>query len=295
MTTETGDPAAAEAPAATEGKAKKKRKNRAARKNPRRMPATPMPRPEGAAPIRDFALILGAMKSGTTSLYHYLAAHPAIATGRKKEPDFFTSGRNWRQGLDAYYALWPDFDPATHRYALEASTNYTKFPQRKGAAMRMKRIADERGAQFRFFYILRNPIDRIESHLAHNIARRARDGSGANLDPARLEGALAVSRYASQLKRFTRQFPRRDLMILDFDDLAADPRGLVDRAFGFLDLETPADLEIRPPANTRRDAHGSASFRLDDATRTQIRDALRDDVTELRDRFGVDVTKWDIL
>lgn len=297
MTTETGDPVAAETLEA-ERKARRKarrRKARAAEENPRRMPAIPAALPEGAAPIRDFALILGAMKSGTTSLYHYLAAHPAIATGKKKEPDFFTTGRNWKQGYDAYYALWPDFDPETHRYALEASTNYTKFPQRPRAPQRMKRFATERGARYRFFYILRNPVDRIESHLAHNIARRERDANSEAIDPARLESALAVSRYASQLKRYARHFPREDLMILDFDELTRDPRALLDRAFGFLGLETPADLEIRPPANPRRDAHGSAGFRLGDAPRAQIRDALRDDVAELRDRFGVDVSRWNIL
>ena len=36
-------------------------------------------------------LLIGAMKAGTTSLYHYLQAHPQVATPRYKAPEFFVA------------------------------------------------------------------------------------------------------------------------------------------------------------------------------------------------------------
>ena len=39
--------------------------------------------------IPQYVLIIGAMKSGTTTLYDYLARHPQLASSKRKEPGFF--------------------------------------------------------------------------------------------------------------------------------------------------------------------------------------------------------------
>lgn len=264
----------------------------APRKARRRKAAAPDAPARPAPPIADFVLIIGAMKSGTTSLYHYLAAHPRIAGCRAKEPNFFADVRKRSRGAAKYYALWPDFDPATHRYALEASTNYTKFPQHRGVAHRIKAFAAREGVRFKLIYILRDPADRIESHLAHNIAR-GRVASDPGEDT--MARALEISRYARQLDRYARLFPPKDLLVLDFDDLRADPRALVARCLAFLGLEPPAEFDGAVPSNPRRDANGSAEFRLDAGRRAAIRAELREDVTALRDRYGVDVSGWGVL
>jgi hypothetical protein len=43
--------------------------------------------------ITAFALIIGSMKSGTTSLFRYLAEHPELSPSTPKEPNFFS--REW--------------------------------------------------------------------------------------------------------------------------------------------------------------------------------------------------------
>ncbi len=80
-----------------------------------------MPRP----PTR-FGLIIGAMKSGTTSLFELLAQHPQISASAEKEPSFFNRDSDddeWRRYTD----LWR-WDPSRHLIALEASTSYSKSP-----------------------------------------------------------------------------------------------------------------------------------------------------------------------
>ncbi|MEO0377749.1 MAG: hypothetical protein AAF329_24750 [Cyanobacteria bacterium P01_A01_bin.17] len=52
--------------------------------------------------INAFALIIGAMKCGTTSLFHYLAEHPQVSPSRNKEPFFFCDDRRYQQGLQRY-------------------------------------------------------------------------------------------------------------------------------------------------------------------------------------------------
>ena len=75
--------------------------------------------------IENFAIIIGAMKAGTTTLFDHLAAHPAIAPASPKEPGFFAFEEKFDAGLASYEALF-DFDAESHKWALEASTDYTK-------------------------------------------------------------------------------------------------------------------------------------------------------------------------
>src|SRR5204863_2222453 len=80
-------------------------------------------------------LIIGAQKSGTTSLYRYLQMHPDVFMPRNKEPDFFVAERNWPMGLDWYEA---HFAAARDAIAIgEASTTYTMYPHYAGVPERV--------------------------------------------------------------------------------------------------------------------------------------------------------------
>jgi len=71
-----------------------------------------------------FAVIIGVFKAGTSSLYYYLSEHPVIAPCVIKEPNFFCMSNKFSRGIDSYKNLW-EWDSKIHKYALEASHNYT--------------------------------------------------------------------------------------------------------------------------------------------------------------------------
>ncbi|MDQ4058746.1 MAG: sulfotransferase, partial [Actinomycetota bacterium] len=71
-------------------------------------------------------LIIGAMKAGTTSLYHYLRSHPEVFMPAVKELDFFVEDINWRRGLSWYRRQFASAPPEA-RAVGEASTNYSKY------------------------------------------------------------------------------------------------------------------------------------------------------------------------
>ena len=123
--------------------------------------------------IDRFVLIIGAMKCGTTSLYAYLGQHPQVCPSLEKESNFFIAERSWPRGLDWYHALW-NWVPGTHTVALEASTGYTKRPMFEGVADRIASV----DADFRFVYLMRDPIARVESHHRHDLLKAGR-GAGA--------------------------------------------------------------------------------------------------------------------
>ncbi len=57
-------------------------------------------------------MIIGAMKSGTTTLSQILSQHPDVCFCQKKEPHFFSKNSSWENNLSDYRAL---YDPKTHQ------------------------------------------------------------------------------------------------------------------------------------------------------------------------------------
>src|SRR5205814_9208449 len=59
-------------------------------------------RASGMDPILPTFLIVGAAKSGTSSLWHYLREHPDVYVPAGKEINFFSDEANFSRGLDWY-------------------------------------------------------------------------------------------------------------------------------------------------------------------------------------------------
>src|SRR5262245_54570161 len=113
-----------------------------------------------AIPPDAFVFIIGAMKSGTSSLFKYLQAHPEICAARIKEPEFFSESRPHKQNLARYEDIW-DYDPRTHKYVLEASTGYTAYPMEQNVPENIVKY----GIRPKFIYLMRDPFERIESDM----------------------------------------------------------------------------------------------------------------------------------
>ncbi|SDF88258.1 Sulfotransferase domain-containing protein [Limimonas halophila] len=189
--------------------------------------------------IGTICLVIGAMKAGTTSLYHYLSQHPQVAPSSIKEPAFFADDAVWNRGVDWYMALW-DPDPHQHRVALEASTDYTKRPF---LPLVPERIATLPGVRVRFIYLMRHPLRRLESQARHaarvgaELAHMIEPTRDFSLDAGVSERGIMTSRYAYQLDAFTARFPAADVLPLVFEDMKAAPQATLDRVCDFLGLD----------------------------------------------------------
>jgi hypothetical protein len=175
-------------------------------------------------------IVIGAMKAGTTSLYHYLRDHDEIFMSRIKELDFFAEGSNWSRGLDWYRHQFAEAGDALARG--EASTLYTKYPQHVGVPERMARIVPE----VRLVYVVRDPIVRLRSHYQHRFL------TGAEKEPpevALLENPvyLNCSRYAMQLERYLEYFPREQILVVTSESLKAHRRRTVQEVYRFLGVD----------------------------------------------------------
>lgn len=184
-------------------------------------------------------VLIGAQKSGTSSLYSYLMSHPQVFMSTTKEPQYFATERNWSLGQEWYESLFVDAGDAT---AIgEASTVYSKHPVHHGVPERMARLIPEA----RLIYLVRHPVERIRSHYEHLLRLGSESRSLAvavREDPK----FVNYSRYAFQIDQYLKYFPREQFLVLTSEDLRNKRVATLNRIFGFLGVDAawiPPGLE----------------------------------------------------
>ncbi len=196
----------------------------------------------------NIAVIIGAMKAGTTTLFEMLSQHPEIAPCRVKEPFFFASEEKFSEGIEAYRRLWR-WDPSRHKIALEASTDYTKLPFVAGIPDRM---AAFEGFKFRFIYMMRNPFERIESHVLHAIGTKSEIGGivesdrDFSLNAGLTEAHIAFSKYAYQMDAFASTFGKDSLLPIVLEEYAVQPKRVLRQCCRFLGIDTSFQFKNAP-------------------------------------------------
>jgi len=276
-------------------------------------------------------LVIGAMKAGTTSLYHYLRDHPQVFMPQTKEVNFFNPLRNWRRGVGWYEAQFRDA-PQDAIAIGEASTSYTKYPWIQDVPERIASVLGD----IRLIYVVRDPIERMRSQYLHHLATGQEWRSieeAFDQEPMYLN----VSRYAFQLDRYAPFVAKGRILVVDSRDLRRDRLPTVRRIFEFLDVDpgwVPRTIEqeylasagrqmkapslrairriprvrtistfVPQPVKTlkRRLTSGLATQPLDvergvlsDDLRRELRRVLQDDVRRLRPYLGEDFDGWGI-
>jgi hypothetical protein len=222
--------------------------------------------------LRPTYLVIGAQKSGTTSLHSYLEAHPAVLCASTRAVRYFSLfyGRG-----EAWYRA--HFPLALHALAVrvrtgawpavgETSTTYLFDPR---APERVHRFSP----RMKLVAVLRDPVDRAYSHyqmerrwgreqgtfeeaLAREAAvlpaelERLRTNPAASSEAAARCAYLARSRYGEQLERWLQRFPREQLFVVTSDELLADPGGVTARLARFLGIPVH-ELESYPLRGVR--------------------------------------------
>src|SRR5213079_2076886 len=139
-------------------------------------------------------LIVGAAKSGTTSLHAYLDRHPAIAMSGKKELQLF-SGDDWEERLDWYRSQFLVRAPVRG----ESSPSYSMDPILPHVPERARRVVP----RARIIYLVRDPIERLRAHYVEFVAilREKRTFEQAMADYDKPSNVYVMtSRYAHQLE-----------------------------------------------------------------------------------------------
>lgn len=213
-------------------------------------------------------LLAGAAKSGTTSLYHYLAAHPQCGMSTPKETHFFTKGYS-ANDVERYARYFADV-PSSATVVGEATPTYLSVPSAT------ERIHEVLGPQVKLIFLIRNPVDRAISAFCH-VQKRSADRRSIHeaLLPQtdRLNEAIRLERseiadahqrdqidvrpyehrhddpawnfrylrnscYLSDLRRFARTFGRQQMLIILAEELWQEPVSVFQRVARFLGIDS---------------------------------------------------------
>ena len=207
--------------------------------------------------LPDF-IIFGVSRSGTTSLYQYLAQHPNIEPCVVKEPRYFDM--YYERGINWYKMNFPSswqkfvFTKFKHKKFVtgEASGAYLQNPHTP------KRI-HKLNPDMKLILLLRNPVDRAFSHYKRKVKNGTEKLSFEEVieqEQSRIEGEqekmkndekyyssiyhslayLTTGMYAKRLKRWLKYFSMKQILVLENGEFLEDPEKIYNQAIKFLDL-----------------------------------------------------------
>ena len=181
--------------------------------------------------LPDF-IIIGAMKSATSTLHNQLSAQPGIFMSTPKEPNFFSDDEIYNQGLNWYTALFSDAD--TEQICGESSTHYTKLPDYPETIQRLKAAIP----MPKLIYVMRHPIDRLISHYMHQWSEGV-ISCDINQAIDRYPELVDYSCYGMQISAYFEAFGSKSVLPLFFEDLKANKNKSLNRVGEFIGLTEP--------------------------------------------------------
>ena len=192
--------------------------------------------------------IVGAAKSGTTSLHNYLHQHPDVFMCSPKEPHYLI---NQEIGINRIPVGITNFIEYTDlfsegedkKYRGESSVMYLMYPE-----IVIPKIKNQFGEDSKIIIMLRNPVERAYSGYQHvkryNVMESLsfeqaleksenRYHNTSNMTPA--SRYLELGMYFEQVKIFIEEFDNVHVII--YDDYKNDFSSEMDNVFKFLDVD----------------------------------------------------------
>lgn len=201
--------------------------------------------------LPDF-VVIGAGKSGTTSLNEYLKEHPQVFMSTRKEPNFFAyemakeedfeleSSREFYRdsvlNLEEYLNL---FKGSKEQQLLgEVSNTYLNSEM---ACQRIKHYIPNA----KIIAILRHPADRLFSRYSHYVREDLlpSDGGLENVFDKSTSwwqrpDMITEGLYYGQVKRYYENFPKENIRIYLYENFIDDTAGVVEDIFKFLEIDS---------------------------------------------------------
>ena len=205
--------------------------------------------------VLDF-IVVGAQRSGTTSLFAYLREHPEIVVPAGKEVPYFTHARHQVSWEEYMRSLFAGADPGkrwgtvTPQYMVGGLTG--PVPDTIADPGNPRNVPErirERCPDARLIAILRDPIERACSHhdwacevgwerrpFDQAIAEmlRPRALASARARPAERTGYISWGEYGRILAGYFEVFPREQLLAIYTAELKQDPAEVMRRVFEFV-------------------------------------------------------------
>lgn len=186
-------------------------------------------------------LIIGAQKAATSWLAQCLGEHPDIFMAKNKEIYFFSDlfGVKDLKWYESNFSSW-----AGQAIIGEATPGYISHPEAPG------RIHASLGS-VKFIASLRHPVDRAYSAFWHHLSR-GRIPMDADFRTFFEVGdhfeLRSRGNYFTQLSRYLKYYPRENLLVLVYEEVANNPEKAILDCLEFLGLDSgfvPKQLDVK--------------------------------------------------
>lgn len=221
-------------------------------------------------------LVIGAAKSSTTTIFHYLCKHPKFYNPFKdanyegelnpKEPNFFSRDELYKKGISYYSMMFSQAKP--DQICGEATTDYTKYPLYPHTAERISKHLPN----VKLIYIMRHPVDRAYSYYVH----RNRTDPSLKFQKTFEEfieeypEILDASDYMLQINRYLKYFPKESFLFLTMEDLTDNPQITMTQVFNFIDIGDIHNIDYN-----EKIIANNAKKQLEDSYRSEITSLFR--------------------
>ena len=206
-------------------------------------------------------LIIGAAKSGTTALYHYLKQHPDVFLTSIKETNFFSL-----DGINIDFK-GPGDSEGVHRNSItnitEYSHQFSKYKNEKAigevcpsylyfdnAPKNIKKYIPDA----KIIAILRDPVDRAFSawlHLTRDKREYCSFDKALNNELTRIKENWAEiwhykeqGMYYKQLSRYYDVFPKDNIKVFFYNDFKNNPKKIYSEICDFIGVNNSFNVDM---------------------------------------------------
>ena len=220
---------------------------------------------------------IGVQKAGTTWWFDAICAHPDVFSRADihKERHFFGryAVRPFGPADCSLYHGW--FPRPPDSLTGEWTPDYIHCPW-------IPALLAQAAPHARLLVMLRDPVERFRSGLAHQRRDRGRLTSETYRD------AIARGFYHDELCQWAAHFPLEQILVLQYEQCIADPSTHLARTYRFLDLEPFVYEGITKRVNATADTPD-----LDEDVRRRLVQLYEPDVRALSRRFpDLDLSLW---
>jgi len=211
---------------------------------------------------KTFVIIIGANRSGSTSLYNYLGAHPQIVKSHVGMTGYFLDANYPKAEIptkvtisseDTIEKYLTNFPSTKKNIFLEATPDYLYS---KNTAANIKAFKQKTNVNLKLICILRNPTERFVSMYKHlikldlmprniNFTSFYNEQNNAYHSPL-WQSVFDMGLYSKYLSTFSSLFNKNELMLISFEDLKTRPEESLSKIANWIKVDSTFYHEFIP-------------------------------------------------
>lgn len=240
-------------------------------------------------------LVVGAQKAGTTALHEFLMKHPTVDMPQRKELHYFDEDSEFSTSPVDYSSYHSHFAPCiSGRMRGEVTPIYMYWEPS------IKRIW-KYNPSIKIIVLLRNPIERAYSHWQMEVNRKAdnvdfieaitTESNRCRLalpNQHRVYSYIDRGFYSEQLRKIWRYFPKRNVLVVNSDELKDSAKSIMSDVCRHLSIE---DFQ-QDVALSDRVFEGRYQEKMSDDARQFLTKTFEFEIKQLERMLDWDLSGW---